>query len=115
MYSSLFKKVQRYYVSYLSLIFKGMANKIILKNYDIEIKVPSKLLLFVLNFLKDHSQSQCKVLIDLTVYDTPSEINRFTLIYSLLSVRYNSRIHVLTKIFEGNFITSAQKLFKGIN
>jgi NADH:ubiquinone oxidoreductase subunit C len=114
MYQILFKRVQRFYMSYLSRFFAGVPNSITLKNNGLEIKIPSKYIYFVLNFLKNHTQSQCKFLVDLIVYDIPGKKFRFTLVYSLLSVRYNSRIQVFTRVSEGCLVDSVQKIFKSV-
>ena len=48
----------------------------------------------VLVFLKNSKFMQFKILIDITAIDFLNNYNRFELVYSLLSVRYNSRIFV---------------------
>jgi NADH:ubiquinone oxidoreductase subunit C len=101
-------------MSYLSRILANTSKSIILKSGGIELKIPSKDIYFVLNFLKNHTQSQCKFLVDLVVYDIPGKKFRFTLVYSLLSVRYNSRVQVFTRVSEGLLVSSVQKLFKSV-
>jgi NADH:ubiquinone oxidoreductase subunit C len=101
-------------MSYLSRFFTGVPNSIILKSGGLEIKTPSRYVYFVLNFLKNHTQSQCKFLVDLIVYDILGKKLRFTLVYSLLSLRYNSRVQVLTRVSEGCLVSSVHKLFKSV-
>lgn len=61
--------------------------------------------------LKNHSNSQCKQLIDLTAVDYPSRKERFSLVYQILSVHYNSRIRIKTEIDEITPVHSITALF----
>jgi NADH:ubiquinone oxidoreductase subunit C len=45
-------------------------------------------------FLKKSSLLRLTMLTELTAYDSPSSVNRFTLIYFLLSVEYNVRLAI---------------------
>lgn len=46
----------------------------------------------LLAFFKKHSSTRQTMLTELTVYDEPGKINRFTFIYFLLSIEYNNRL-----------------------
>ena len=48
-------------------------------------------------------------------YDTPKLKSRFTLIYNLLSVQYNFRCQVLTKVQELTNVFSIMGIFKSAN
>ncbi|XP_007534823.1 NADH dehydrogenase [ubiquinone] iron-sulfur protein 3, mitochondrial-like [Erinaceus europaeus] len=50
----------------------------------------------VLTFLRDYTNAQFKSLVDLTAVDIPTWQNHFETVYNLLSLRYNSCIHVKT-------------------
>lgn len=63
-------------------------------------------LLSFLDFLKNHMNTQYKVLIDITAVDYPSKYNRFEIVYNLLSVQYNNRIIVKTIVDEYSNINS---------
>lgn len=52
----------------------------------------------VMSFLKDHSSTRCKQLIDVTGVDVPSREKRFEVAYQLLSHDHNSRIRVKTMV-----------------
>jgi NADH dehydrogenase (ubiquinone) Fe-S protein 3 len=56
--------------------------------------------LFVFSFLRDHINTQFKILIDVTAIDYPSRVLRFELVYHLLSIRYNTRIKIKTCVDE---------------
>mmetsp|Transcript_4093 Transcript_4093/g.6818 ORF Transcript_4093/g.6818 Transcript_4093/m.6818 type:complete len:192 (+) Transcript_4093:99-674(+) len=47
-------------------------------------------------FLRDHTATRCKQLVDLTAVDVPSREKRFEVNYMLLSHEHNSRIRVKT-------------------
>ena len=50
----------------------------------------------VMEFLKQHSGTRCKQLVDITAVDVPTREKRFEVAYQLLSVDHNSRIRVKT-------------------
>jgi len=52
----------------------------------------------VLQFLRDHTSTRCKALMDVTAVDVPSREKRFEVAYQLLSVEHNSRIRVKTLV-----------------
>ena len=62
-------------------------------------------------FLRDHSNTQCKQLIDITAIDNPSRPLRFQVVYQLLSLQYNARICVKTSIDEVTPVSSATSVF----
>jgi NADH dehydrogenase (ubiquinone) Fe-S protein 3 len=62
-------------------------------------------------FLKNHVNTQFKVLIDVTAVDYPSRMFRFEIVYNLLSISYNARIRIKTCIDEITPITSVTELY----
>jgi NADH:ubiquinone oxidoreductase subunit C len=64
---------------------------------NITAKVNRKNLYSFLTFLKYDFLHQAKLCLEITAYDTPGKIFRFSVIYSLLSVEYNSRYQVYTQ------------------
>lgn len=52
----------------------------------------------VMNFLKNHTMTRCKQLIDVTAVDVPTREKRFEVVYQLLSVEHNSRMRVKTQV-----------------
>lgn len=63
------------------------------------------------SFLKDHINSQFKVMIDLTAVDYPSRNARFEIVYNLLSIQYNSRIRIKSCVDEITPVQSITPLF----
>ena len=77
--------------------------------------VPSWALLPFLTFLKNHTNTQFKMLIDITAVDYPSRSSRFEVVYQLLSIHYNARIRVKTNVDELTPMESVSSLFPSAN
>jgi NADH dehydrogenase (ubiquinone) Fe-S protein 3 len=67
----------------------------------------------VLRFLQKHTNAQFKGFVDATAVDFPERKDRFRVVYSLLSTKYNARIRVQTHVDEVTPIESATKLYRG--
>lgn len=87
----------------------------IISGFELEIDVNSKNVYPLVFFLKKHSLCQCKSIIDIICLDTPNKKFRFSIIYYLLSVSYNIRIKVITKINEFDSLISLVGLFKSVS
>jgi NADH dehydrogenase (ubiquinone) Fe-S protein 3 len=104
------KSHQKNVIGYL----KGVLSVVLSGGYDkqtLVITVKPEDLLFVLNFLKYHSNTQYNLLTAVTGVDYPYRKRRFEVIYELLSVRFNSRIRVKTFVDEITPLTSAVSVF----
>ena len=66
-------------------------------------------------FFKYDWYHQFKVCIDLVGYDCPGKFYRFTIIYYLLSLVFNARLHLITQTNELGGILSNYMLFKSLN
>lgn len=93
-----------FYRDYLKKLFPQTIGYII--NGELIIKVPQTKITKILNFLKNHTQSQYKILSDICALDYPWKKNRFEIMYNILSIAYNSRISLSISIDEKNFIDS---------
>jgi len=82
---------------------------------ELTVHVAPSALMPVLRFLRDHTASQYKLLVNVTAADYPSRENRFEVVYNLLSVRHNSRIRVKTYANELSTVPSAVPLFDSAN
>ena len=87
------------YCDQLKQILKNCFYKVVVTHYDITAKTRPFLITNVLFFLKNSTYSQFKVLSDIIVYDHPGKKKRFTIVYNLLSVKYNTRfmLHICSK------------------
>jgi NADH:ubiquinone oxidoreductase subunit C len=84
-----------------------------LVNNELIIKISPKKIKRVLTFLKNHTQCQFKILVDMCGVDYPEKKNRFEVIYNLLSISYNSRITVSVSVDEKTPIDSVTPIFSG--
>ena len=62
-------------------------------------------------FLRDHINTQCKQLMDITAVDYPTRKLRFEVVYNFLSIQYNSRVRVKARVDEITPIRSVTQLF----
>jgi NADH dehydrogenase (ubiquinone) Fe-S protein 3 len=92
--------LQKNFLVFLLQITGGLIKQIQIKNQILEIKTSNDNIYHLSLFLKKHSTCQYKTLVDLIACDFPGGNFRFSLIYNLLSVDYNSRILVCTKVLE---------------
>lgn len=82
---------------------------------EISIQIPFQKIIPIFSFLKDHTNSQYKVISDICVVDYPQKKNRFEIVYNLLSIRFNTRLRIKTSINELQTIESITSIFKGAN
>ncbi|XP_056639756.1 NADH dehydrogenase [ubiquinone] iron-sulfur protein 3, mitochondrial-like [Diorhabda sublineata] len=82
---------------------------------ELELLVVPDGILCVMQFLKDHHNSQFEALMDVTAIDVPSRVYRFEVIYNLLSFRYNARCRVKTYTDELTPLESVTGIYKGAN
>lgn len=67
----------------------------------------------VMHFLRDHTNTQYKSVMDICGADYPARAKRFEVVYHLLSVKHNSRIRVKTYADEVSPVPSVVPLFRG--
>jgi NADH/F420H2 dehydrogenase subunit C len=82
---------------------------------EITFHVSNENILSFFTFLKDHSQTQFKILIDITAVDYPSRTKRFEVVYHLLSIQHNARLRVKTHVDEFSPIDSLVPLYNSAN
>ena len=63
-------------------------------------------------FLKTHEVFLFRTLTDIVAYDIPGRKNRFSVIYNLFSLSYNTRIYINVQIREGVSISTIFDIFK---
>lgn len=66
----------------------------------------------VMSFLRDHTLTQYKSLMDISGADYPSRSQRFEVVYHLLSIRNNARLRVKTYADEVTPVPSVTGLFR---
>ena len=84
-------------------------------NEELTVTVSKSILLKVLNFLKDDRVFQFKQLIDICGVDYPNRIDRFEIVYHLLSISLNQRIRVKLSVNDGDTVPSIVSIFDAAN
>jgi NADH dehydrogenase (ubiquinone) Fe-S protein 3 len=79
------------------------------------INIPPKKLIPILIFLKNHTNSQFKILSEICAVDYINKKKRFEIIYNLLSIRFNSRLKVKITINELQPVDSIINIYKAAN
>ncbi len=95
------------------LTTKILSSKI--KHDQINICIEDNNLIEVMIFLKTHSSTKFKQLIDITTVDYPERGKRFKMVYLLLSHEKNSRIKIEFDIKEGEILSSLTSIFPSAN
>ena len=86
-----------------------------IKHDQINICIEDNNLIEVMIFLKTHSSTKFKQLIDITAVDYPEKDKRFKMVYLLLSHEKNSRIKIEFNIKEGEILSSLTSIFPSAN
>jgi NADH dehydrogenase (ubiquinone) Fe-S protein 3 len=96
--------------SIIKLVPKWIQYSVFHKNETVFYIAPQHLMPF-LHFLRDHMNTQFKVLVDVTAVDYPTRTLRFEVVYNLLSIEYNSRIRVKTCLDEITPVSSCTSVY----
>ena len=72
-------------------------------------------LLYVLKTVRDDPMLQFRQLSDLTAVDYPDQVDRFEVIYQMLSIAFNARLRIVTTAADGAIVPSAIELFASAN
>jgi len=67
------------------------------------------------NYIKNHTNLQMKMLLDITAVDYPDRKNRFEIVYICLSLQFNVRLRVHVSVDETTSISSIESLYKSAN
>ena len=87
----------------------------VIKHDQINICIQDNNLIEVMIFLKTHSSTKFRQLIDITAVDYPEKDKRFKMVYLLLSHEKNSRIKIEFNIKEGEILSSLTSIFPSAN
>lgn len=80
-------------------------------NGELTIKINSQKILKILNFLKNHTSAQYKILSDICAVDYPFREKRFEIVYNLLSITYNSRLTISISVDEKTPVDSCINIY----
>ena len=94
---------------------KKFIRNIKIKNLYYEINTDIGYNYLLIFFLKFHYLTRADMLIDLIVIDRPTKKKRFTIIYNLLSLTYNTRYYIKCKFFEISKLLSISNIYSAAN
>ena len=99
----------------LSERFGGRGIQTFFENDELTVTLSKSILLKVLSFLKDDKVCQFKQLIDLCGVDYPNRIDRFEIVYHLLSINLNQRIRIKLSVNDDDTVPSVVSLYEAAN
>lgn len=82
-----------------------------LYNKETAFLVPNDFFLDISNFLKNHFKYQFKVLTCISGVDYPDNLYRFSIVYELLSLRFNARTRIKILVDELKPVNSIEAIF----
>lgn len=82
---------------------------------EVILEISPEALLPFFFYLRDHTQTQFKLLMDVTAVDYPSRAKRFEIVYNLLSLRQNARLRVKTSVDEMTPVDSVVPVYNSAN
>jgi NADH-quinone oxidoreductase subunit C len=100
------------FINNFNQIFKNHKTFLLSNKNDLILETTVGNLEKTLFFLRDHEACLFKMLIDILVVDYPGKEKRFSLIYCLLSLKYNVRIKVKISIDELTSVNSIANIYK---
>jgi NADH/F420H2 dehydrogenase subunit C len=103
-------------INYCESLFKSLPVKnILIVGNEITLVVNPKKIVQVLFFLKNNTRCRFTVLSSISGVDYPNRVDRFEVVYDLLSLEYNTRIRVKTNVNELHPINSATSVYSCAN
>ncbi len=93
----------------------GEAVQLVISKNEICLRCKVDDLLYVLKTVRDDPILQFRQLSDLTAVDYPEEVDRFEVIYQLLSIALNARLRIVIAVADGAIVPSAIDLFASAN
>ena len=82
---------------------------------QIVLRIPASAVQQVLTALRDDKYAAFNQLSDLTAVDYPERLERFELVYQLLSMRNNMRLRLLAAVGEGQAVPSVTTVYSAAN
>lgn len=86
-----------------------------IKSDELTVILSKSILIKVINFLKDDKDFQFKQLIDICGVDFPNRVERFEIVYHLLSLSLNQRIRVKLSVKDGDMVPSIVSIYEAAN
>jgi NADH/F420H2 dehydrogenase subunit C len=99
----------------LLILNSAIKSMVLDKSASTLLNIDEKMLKKVLFFLKLHTNSQYKLLLDIYSVDYPQKKSRFEITYMLLSVLYNSRIFIKINTYQDQMVDSVMDIYSSAN
>ena len=97
--------------TYLADAVPNEVGETVIAHDELAITTPRASLIKLMTFLRDDSNCQFKVLVDVTAVDFPERDERFEVVYNLLSVSINQRIRIKVTTDETTPVPSVAPVF----
>lgn len=101
--------------NYLNKIIPGILYTETFFKNELILTVPSFLIQEILLILRDHTNTQFKVLSDICAVDFLKKKNRFEIVYNIISIRYNSKLRIKTFLNELTPINTVTTIYSCAN
>jgi len=88
-----------------------LIEKSVITKEDVTIYTTPSSIVPLLTFLKNHTNGQYDMLVDITAVDYPEREKRFEVVYLLMSVKYNSRMVIKLSVDEITPVPSVEGIF----
>lgn len=111
----LYKDYLEYFKQYISLLFPRYINKLVVEKNQVIIYIPYNFIRQFSLFLRDHSFSLFKVLIEIGGVDYINRKNRFEIVYIFLSLKNYSRVIVKVNLNELDVVSSLTSIYSNSN
>ena len=99
------------YVKSINLMVPKFIEKSVITKEDITIYTTPEFIVPLVSFLKNHTNAQYDMLVDMTAVDYPEREKRFEVVYLLMSVKYNCRLTVKLPVDEATPVPSIESIF----
>ena len=99
------------YVKSINLMVPKFIEKSVISKEEVIFYTYPEHVASFLGFLKNHTNGQFEMLIDIAAVDYPEREKRFEVVYMLLSVKYNTRIIVKLSVDEVTPVPTVEKIF----
>jgi NADH dehydrogenase (ubiquinone) Fe-S protein 3 len=118
MSKQLYYNTVKLYIKYSKSVIKMLPNYIqsaIYTNRELTFIINKNYNILIINFFKKYTNAQYNTISDMCAVDYPTKIYRFEIIYTLLSLTYNSRIKLKAYLKDLESINSITTIFSGAN
>ena len=95
--------------------FSGGGLETYIKSDELTIIIDKSNLIKIISFLKEDKDFQFKQLIDICGVDYPNRLERFEIVYHLLSLNLNQRIRVKLSVKDEDMVPSIVSIFEAAN